>query len=157
MSVKTINGLDIVIDGENVSVKRPQSVPKPEAKKPTSEPKTEPQTAARKQALITAAHTTRNHKCNHCKAIYYFDEEVRQLYEPSKRTIEYLLHSPKPEKGLVPWVQNEYRSTPFPMKQCGGCGKVYYCTAYCQTANWPSHKLQCKLVSLAPPAMPIDS
>ena len=28
-------------------------------------------------------------------------------------------------------------------KQCGACGKVYYCTPYCQKLDWKFHKITC--------------
>jgi len=29
---------------------------------------------------------------------------------------------------------------------CGGCSTAYYCNAFCQQNNWPTHKRQCKRV-----------
>lgn len=32
-----------------------------------------------------------------------------------------------------------------PLKMCSGCGGEYYCSAKCQHAHWPTHKLTCKM------------
>ncbi|CAH1781993.1 unnamed protein product [Owenia fusiformis] len=34
-----------------------------------------------------------------------------------------------------------------PGKRCSGCKQVRYCSSYCQTEHWPSHKQQCKMWS----------
>ena len=39
---------------------------------------------------------------------------------------------------------------PFPPngKRCGGCANIYYCNVECQKKHWPTHKHECKKLSV---------
>ncbi|KAF8183430.1 hypothetical protein BJ912DRAFT_1144873 [Pholiota molesta] len=76
----------------------------------------------------------------YCTAYSDFADVFRPITGPFERyTLGYV------SKTICHKCQKTETPSPPPFRVCGGCKGTYYCAPECQKADWPDHKLFCRM------------